>query len=201
MSLNDTTQDTPVKLCECGCGRPAPIAKCTRKKHGIIKGQPTRFAVGHARRRATNERFWEKVKKNAVSGCWEWTGTHVGFGHGYFSVGSKKVLAHRFSYELHNGPIPDGMFCCHTCDNPTCVNPAHLYLGTHAQNMADMVSKNRHKHGSAHHSAKLTEPQVIEIRRKYAQESATQKELANEYGVAPSAIAKIVTRKRWTHIP
>lgn len=199
MSLNDTTQDAPVKLCECGCGQPTPLATITNKSNGRIMGQPTRFVHGHNRRRSAVNRFWENVNQNASNECWEWTGSKLSAGYGMLYIGNQMKLAHRYSYELHNGAIPQGMFCCHHCDNPSCVNPAHLFLGTHNDNMADMKSKGRQKHGNG--KAKVTEAQVLEIRQKYARGGITHRELAAIYGVNREAISNIIQRKNWPHVP
>ena len=87
--------------------------------------------------------FWEKVDKHAEGGCWVWTGTRQVFGYG---ISLRYRLAHRVSWEIANGPIPDGLWVLHRCDNPPCVNPAHLFLGTQTENMRDMTAKGRHPH-------------------------------------------------------
>lgn len=200
MSLDDTTQDTPVKLCECGCGQPTPPAAYTMKSRGWVIGQPIRFIHGHNRHRPAVERFWEKVNKNAPNGCWEWAGSRMRSGHGQIHIDGKSKLVHRFAWELNNGPIPDDLEVCHHCDNPCCVNPAHLFLGTQTDNMADMMSKVRQARGARHSQAKLTEAQVVEIRRRYVRGVITYKMLAAEYGVGTETIALIIQRKNWAHI-
>lgn len=198
---NHTTNDTPVHLCECGCGQPTSIAPANNKTRGWAKGQPIKYVHGHNRRRDVVARFWEKVNKDAPNGCWEWTGSRTRFGHGQLHVNGKAVLAHRFAWELTNGAIPNGMGICHHCDNPTCVNPAHLFLGTQADNSADMVKKDRSLRGTRHFNAKLTESQVAEIRCKYVRNVVTCRILADEYGVEMTTIHAIVRRKNWSHIP
>ncbi len=129
-----------------------------------------------------------------------WTAGRRGDGYGAFGIWPKQVGAHRYSFELHNGPIPDGLVVMHSCDEPLCVNPAHLSLGTQRDNQDDSVRKGRRKPGSQNSQAKLTEAQVIEMRKTYADGGITQKELATRYGVSHALVSFIVTRKAWKHI-
>lgn len=141
-----------------------------------------------------DERFWANVDNSDAEGCWEWVGYINHAGYGLHGVDGTQVRAHRYSYELHKDPIPEGHFVCHRCDNPACVRPGHLFAGTHADNMADMVYKGRHSHT-------LSEGDVLEIRRRYVKgERPTQTELAEEYGVGHSQIGRIVRGEAWTHI-
>lgn len=108
-------------------------------------------------------RFWAKVRKG--NGCWEWSGGRDRRNYGHLEVNRRNILAHRFSWTLHFGPIPKGMLVCHSCDNPGCVRPDHLFLGTKKDNAQDAKRKGRKPKGENHPSAKLTNEQVEEIRR------------------------------------
>jgi hypothetical protein len=214
MHPNDTTNDAP-KLCECGCGQPAPIAKTTDPKRGYVKGQPTRFIVGHnykgykerkPRRVAPlEERFLQRVNQDGPNGCWLWTGNTQPTGYGSIWEKGKSVYAHRVSYELYNGPIPAGMFICHHCDNPRCVNPKHLFAGTQAENMQDMKYKGHARHprpdsqGERHPMAILTVSQVLEIRDLKEQGNSTR-EISLAYGVSKACIKDIIGRRSWKHV-
>ena len=106
-------------------------------------------------------------------------------------------MAHRLAYEAHIGPIPTGMFVCHKCDNPSCVNPDHLFLGTHQDNMTDKVVKHRHCHGETHGMHKLNEQQVVEL---ILAGNKSTNELAAMLGVTPDHIAVIRSGKAWKHL-
>jgi len=150
------------------------------------------------------KRFCDKVQKSET--CWLWTGrlNNDGYGRMGAAVGRHAVYAHRIAWELHNGKIPDDMCILHHCDNPPCVRPDHLFLGTRRDNLADMRTKGRarvyDRHGSKNPLAMLVESQVLEIRDKFAQGGITRKKLASEYGVGRPAIDRIINRKNWRHI-
>jgi hypothetical protein len=134
------------------------------------------------------DRFLVKADRTNPGGCWNWTACKSpDSGYGEFRLRGKSWYAHRAAYDLFRGPLVDGMFVCHSCDNRACVNPAHLFLGTHADNMADMVAKGRSKRSSV-----LTEDQVRAIRSS----SRTTRDLAREFGVSQTLAWAIKRGKR-----
>ena len=145
-------------------------------------------------------RFMYKVHEEPNSGCWLWGGGLNEFGYGQFRFSGYTTKAHRVSYQLFKGP-PGGKYVLHTCDNPACVNPDHLWLGTQKDNMADMARKGRWDcngtrrllRGVAHPSAKLTKVQVEQIRK----DPASQRKLAKKYGVSQYCIWAIKSGKTW----
>lgn len=149
---------------------------------------------------ARNKSFWARVHKTDT--CWLWTGTLSDKGYGTFGAGTPggMVRAHRFSYIIHIGPIPDGLHVCHKCDVRECVNPEHLFLGTNADNIRDKVMKGRTPRGVGHWKAKLTEDQVLSIRNLYASGNYTYKVLAEQFGVTLTVIFFICKRRAWKHI-
>lgn len=130
------------------------------------------------------------------SGCIRFTGHLDGEGYGRIMVARVKYMAHRLSYSLNNGPIPDGYVVRHKCDNPSCINPEHLEVGTQADNIADKVSRGRQARGSGVGRAILTEESVREIRASPLKVS----ELSTLYGVSVVSIRNILRRKTWQHV-
>lgn len=141
-----------------------------------------------------SERFWPKVEVLGPQDCWLWTGCRGKKGYGKFYADGHNVQAHRFSYLLAFGPIPEGKLVLHECDNPPCVNPLHLKLGTCADNTADMVRKGRSPHREG---IKLTARQVLKIREEHKAD-ANRDSLATRFGVTPQHIGRIVRKTRWT---
>jgi len=148
----------------------------------------------------TPHRFSKKVAVNPETGCHEWTGAKVRGGYGHFRDGEKMVPAHRYQWELIHGEVPDDLKVCHSCANPVCVNPAHLYLDTHRSNMAKMSKSGRIAKGRTHGAAKLNEGLVLKIIELYATNRYSKRQLGRMFGVTGETIAKVVTRKRWRHV-
>ena len=161
----------------------------------------------------TEDRFWAKVVK--TDGCWLWTGCVTEHGYGRFGLAGRVEKAPRVAWFLTNGVIPAKLQVCHRCDVPACVNPAHLFLGSAAENAADARMKGRtakggrngtythpetRPYGERSPHAKLTAAAVIEIRRLRA-EGIGPMELARRFGVGHPTISKIVARQRWAHLP
>ena len=148
------------------------------------------------------DRFWMKVSK--TDSCWLWTGCVTDQGYGIITHRQIDYIASRMAWELTNGPIPDGLFVCHDCpggDNPRCVNPAHLFLGTPADNTADAVAKGRMAKGERCGQAKLTDATVVEIRGLYAAGGETFRSLASRFKVGYTAVRSAIHRLTWKHIP
>jgi DNA-binding MarR family transcriptional regulator len=152
------------------------------------------------------ERFNKKYYINE-NNCWIWMGKKNNYGT--FLLNGKNIAAHRASWILFKSPIPNNMLVCHQCDNKTCVNPEHLFLGTHKDNAQDCIIKKRNimqtnpekiKKGEEHPCSKLTEKQVLEIINKYSNKEKNQIELAEEYKVNQVTISQILTKKLWKHL-
>lgn len=143
--------------------------------------------------------FWSKVVRWQGS-CWDWSGSKHHQGYGLLHVRGKTVKAHRVSYRIHNGAIPAGMCVLHACDNTSCVNPEHLFLGTQADNVADMVAKGRARtkprYGEDNPMARLNWRTVRKI-RKLAAAGVKQIELSRRFGASPMAVSRVVRNLSW----
>ena len=150
-------------------------------------------------REAAARRFWPKVQKGGPDVCWLWQGAKTTQGYGNLNINFMSKLAHRISWFLHTGDIPPPeVSVCHHCDNPSCVNPRHLWLGTNADNVADRDKKGRgwDRSGSRNHNAKLTEDDVRAIRK----DTRIARIIAPEYGVSARLVNDIKSRKGWPHV-
>jgi len=159
--------------------------------------------ISNSGRMKTIAEDFDACWKEDVNGCWIWQRARNGAGYGVLSVNRKLVLAHRFSYERCNGPIPAGMFLCHTCDVPGCVNPQHVWPGWPRDNTQDSIKKGRARRGihrgEANVTAKLTAADVKAIRARVAT-GETQSAVAKDYGLHKTNVQCIVSRKTWKHI-
>lgn len=149
--------------------------------------------------------FHEKVDKGPhPKGCWIWSGAKENHGYGHFRTGGKDYRAHRYSYELSFGAIPKRMCVMHTCDVMPCVNPAHLRLGTHAENMADCLAKGRHTCGEKNGKALMTPEIVLKLRAEYQGggpgRPSNIKELVSKYGFKQHTILAAVKGRSWRHL-
>lgn len=147
--------------------------------------------------RPADQRFREKYAVDAATGCWDWTATKNQKGYGRFTTDYSTFSAHRFAWSMENGEIPDGAFVLHTCDNPACVNPAHLFLGSNADNMADKVAKGRQAQGVGNAYSKLTEAQVMAIRA----DTRLLRVIGDEYGINKTQVSRIRRRTAWRNLP
>lgn len=141
------------------------------------------------------EYFWARVNRGGPTECWTWSGALQSYGYGDIHHREGRISAHRFSYELHHGAIAAGGVVCHRCDNPPCVNPAHLFVGTQADNMADKVSKGRQAKGERVATAKLTDAQFHEMLELKAA-GIRQVDIASRFGVTQQAVSQYLKRCR-----
>lgn len=183
--------------CRCDCGNEIVVSS----KH---LGRGT-FSCGclaaeqAAARCASRAVSFEDRLKRMPSGCLEWQGSRDRRGYGTLRAGKKDHKAHRVAYERAYGPITDGRFVCHTCDNPPCCEPKHLFLGTAADNTADMRKKGRGARGVTMGAAKLNDHAVRQIRR-LAEQGVTQQSIAATFGIDQTTVSKIVLQVSWRHV-
>lgn len=176
------------------------VAGCDRKHYG--KGLCNMHYLRITRYGSLEQTFTVDARLNGnveripFSGCHVWVGDVNHRGYARASVGGKTTSMHRAAYEQAYGPIPSGMYVLHRCDVRSCINPEHLFLGSHDDNMRDMVSKGRQRRGERNAQSKLTEEQVREIRRS----TLGKRALALMYGVTPNAVSCIKKRETWGHV-
>lgn len=147
------------------------------------------------------QRFWDKVAKAGPQECWLWTASVEGGGYGQIKMPGTRnqTKAHKVSWMIHNGEIPDGLFVLHHCDVRQCVNPEHLFLGTCADNLEDMARKGRHLYGEKNVQHRLTELEVHRIFDRRNQ-GLVMRDIASEFGVGAMTVQRILTGQRWKHI-
>ncbi len=166
----------------------------TAKHHNLAKRRS---------RGSLAERLWARVDRRGPGDCWVWAGCKQWNGYGRIGRGGSglTILTHRAAWEMANGPIPEGMRVLHTCDNPPCCNPAHLFLGTQADNGADMARKGRaaRLRGEMNAEAKITATDAEDIRR-LAAAGQRHKDIALRYAIGKTQVGRIVRRECWGHI-
>lgn len=163
-----------------------------------LKGRKGRLIAAEA---ASRREFWAKV--NMLGDCWEWTGATTDGGYGKLGYAGHNFTAHRCSYEYVFGRLPEDMWVLHKCDNPPCVNPAHLFLGVAKDNTADMYAKGRAPRlgakGEANRASRLTNEMVVQIREDYA-DGAAPADLAEQFGFTVEYIRLLIRGKAWSHV-
>lgn len=209
-----TPDDIPHGYCQCGCGEPTSIAACTSALRGTRRGEPLRFRRGHwARVRPPIDlvtTFWDKVDVRGPDECWHWKAfcTPQGYGLAWDPKRKQMVNAHRVAYELTHGALPEkpagllganGVIVRHSCDNPPCVNPAHLLSGSQQDNMDDKVARGRlpNVRGESNPKAKLTAAEIAAIRAGYTGKYGEKMAIARAYGISSGHVSKIIARDVW----
>ena len=172
---------TPVPLC--WCGEPA-------QTNGGRKG-----ASFLCKDHTLTARYWEYVDLKSENECWEWTGSKTAAGYGLIYWNNELQYAHRLSLEFDDRPVPTRWHACHTCDNPSCVNPKHLFSGTPRDNMQDKVSKGRHTFGENHPNSKLTKEDVSTI-RQMADEGILLVDIASAFNITAGYVSEILSNRR-----
>lgn len=150
---------------------------------------------------STEQRLWSRVKPNADTECWEWLALKDKDGYGRFYIGKKNLLAHRVAYAAYYKIDPGNLLVCHRCDNPSCVNPAHLWLGSNADNLADMKNKGRSHscRGERGSRTVLTPSDVYQI-RELVSSGLTHRQAGRAVGIGKSQVGRIMRGEQWAHI-
>ena len=185
-------------VCECGTKRVVygeTLRSGSSKSCGCLKAEKSSVAMKAIRLRQSGslqDRFFSRFVKLA-NGCWQWRSHTDKDGYGILPGAHRSIRAHRLSYEIHKGAIPEGMIVCHRCDNPGCVNPDHLLVGTQKDNAQDALRKGRHYVGEKNGRSKLTEENVKEILTS----ELNDRQLADKFGVTRSTISSVRRGKSW----
>jgi hypothetical protein len=177
------------------------------KGYGAAQWEAAKFCSSHCfgadHSRKTAER-WPPLREQFETsfqrseGCWEWQGTIDGYGYGVIDRARKRYRAHVLALEYDGRPVPKGMVACHHCDNPRCVRPSHLYVGTPKDNARDAIDRGRLRRGELHPQAKLSESQVREMRSLKGQLSSA--EIGRRFGVSRPTAAKVIAGQLWRHV-
>jgi HNH endonuclease len=177
---------------KCGNKFQIPLSKLGKRRF-------CRMGCKHSK--TLNERFFDKFKMTDKNKCWEWFGNRNPSGYGMIGYLATQVLAHRVSWEVHRGKIPKGLFVLHRCDNPPCVNPNHLFVGTCKDNAQDMILKGRKPDtsGSKNGMSKINEADALKIRRLSAAGNNFTK-IGRRFGLCTTSVSNIVKRKKWSHV-
>jgi len=176
------------------CELPAKIKDLCHKHYARFK------RTGVTTIKTPQDRIMENILVNTETGCWEWQGRIEVTGYGGLSYKDKTQRAHRFAYTVFKGPIPKGMYVCHHCDVRHCVNPDHLFPGSHKDNMRDMTGKGRQACGEENGQSKLTNAGVLQIRTR-VRGGESQVSVAKDVGISTSVINNIVKGKTWKWLP
>lgn len=199
--IGNNGEEIPYGLCHCGCG--AKTNPSGKKAISANTGEPRLYLNGHANRIPLHMRFWSKVDK--TGDCWIWKAGKDSGGYGTISArGINANKAHRVSWWLTFGEIPKGLNVLHKCDNPPCVNPDHLFLGTQKDNMQDCSKKGRinpkDQRGEKHAMNVLTNQKVFELRRLRKETNLSFQRIAKMNGISTMTAYRAITGKSWGHI-
>lgn len=196
------TKDADANRIDAGSYRvsSAPLRTCWRQQPTVSRRGACIMPIGIYQHKTVpiEQRFWRHVVKTET--CWLWSASRDRKGYGQLGGGHsnpKRQSAHRLSWILHYGPIPPGLFVLHRCDNPPCVRPDHLWVGTAKENTQDAAAKGRMAIGERNGAAKLTKAQVIDCRERYARGAVSHATLAREKGVGASTVRRVIQGRNW----